>query len=102
MLIVGVVVLGIAVAWIWHGSLAARELANIAAKSACARGRVQFLDGTVAFAGLALGRPLSFPLRILRTYLFDYSDDGHRRSQGFVIVAAGRIEAIGLAPRSPH
>ena len=40
----------------WHSSLGARETANRIAREACSRAVVQLLDGTVAFAGLRLGR----------------------------------------------
>jgi hypothetical protein len=33
----------------------------------------------------------------LRTYTFDYTRDGFERSQGFVVLAGHRIEAVGLA-----
>ena len=41
---------------IWHISLDAREAANRIAKDTCSRAVVQFLDGTVAFAGFRLAR----------------------------------------------
>ena len=47
--------LAAAAVWFWQDSLAARESANAAAKEACTRLGLQFLDGTVAFARLALG-----------------------------------------------
>ena len=31
-----------------------------------------------------------------RTYLFDYSDDGVTRRQGFVVVCGRRVESVGL------
>jgi hypothetical protein len=31
-----------------------------------------------------------------RTYLFDYSEDGVTRRQGFVVVCARRVESVGL------
>ncbi len=41
---------------IWQTSLDAREAANRIAKDTCSRAVVQFLDGTVAFAGFRLTR----------------------------------------------
>jgi hypothetical protein len=41
---------------IWQVSLDAREAANRIAKDTCSRAVVQFLDGTVAFAGFRLAR----------------------------------------------
>jgi len=41
---------------IWQISLDAREAANRIAKDTCSRAVVQFLDGTVAFAGFRWAR----------------------------------------------
>jgi hypothetical protein len=87
---------------IWQTSLDAREAANRIAKDTCSRAVVQFLDGTVAFAGFRLtrhakaGRRL-LGTRLLRTYTFDYTSDGFERAQGFVVLAGLKLEAVGLA-----
>jgi len=39
------------------------------------------------------------PRFALRTYTFDYTSDGFERSQGFVVLAGQRLEAVGLAGR---
>src|ERR1700690_432036 len=54
-LVIGTGILGVAYK-AWENSLDARQTANRIAKDACARAVVQFLDGTVAFAGFRLGR----------------------------------------------
>ncbi len=82
---------------IWQLSLDAREAANRIAKDTCSRAVVQFLDGTVAFAGFRLGRQSCGKRRLLRTYTFDYTGDGVERAQGFVVLAGLRLEAVGLA-----
>src|ERR1700685_1691634 len=82
---------------VWEISLDAREAANRIAKDTCSRAVVQFLDGTVAFAGFRLARGSRARLRLLRTYTFDYTSDGFERSQGFVVLAGGRLEGGGLA-----
>jgi Protein of unknown function (DUF3301) len=79
----------------WDSALGAREAANRIARDACSRAVVEFLDGTVAFAGFRLRR--AGRLELLRTYTFDYSTDGFDRAQGFVIMAGERVEAVGLA-----
>jgi hypothetical protein len=58
---------------------------------------VQFLDGTVAFAGFRLTRNSQGKRRLLRTYTFDYTSDGVERAQGFIVLAGMRLEAVGLA-----
>jgi hypothetical protein len=81
----------------WQISMDAREAANRIAKETCSRAVVQFLDGTVAFAGLRLSRDSRGRRRLLRTYTFDYTSDGFERAQGFIVLAGGRLEAVGLA-----
>jgi Protein of unknown function (DUF3301) len=82
---------------LWQISLDAREAANRIAKDTCSRAVVQFLDGTVAFAGFSLTRNSDGKRRLLRTYTFDYTSDGFERAQGFIVLAGGRLEAVGLA-----
>jgi len=82
---------------VWQISLDAREAANRIAKDTCSRAVVQFLDGTVAFAGFSLTRNSRGKRRLLRTYTFDYTSDGFERAQGFIVLAGGRLEAVGLA-----
>jgi hypothetical protein len=82
---------------LWQTSLDAREAANRIAKDTCSRAVVQFLDGTVAFAGFRLTRDGTGRRRLLRTYTFDYTHDGFGRSQGFIVLAGLRLEAVGLA-----
>lgn len=82
---------------VWQISLDAREAANRIAKETCSRAVVQLLDGTVAFAGFRLTRDSRGKRRLLRTYTFDYTSDGFERAQGFIVLAGGRLEAVGLA-----
>jgi hypothetical protein len=82
---------------IWHLSLDAREIANRIAKDTCSRAVVQFLDGTVAFAGFRMARDASGRRRLLRTYTFDYTSDGFERAQGFIVLSGLKLEAVGLA-----
>lgn len=82
---------------IWQISLDTREAANRIAKDTCSRAVVQFLDGTVAFAGFRLTRNAAGKRRLLRTYTFDYTSDGFERAQGFIVLAGLRLEAVGLA-----
>jgi hypothetical protein len=82
---------------LWQTSLDARETANRIAKDACSRAVVQFLDGTVAFAGFRVARGIRGGRRLLRTYTFDYTSDGFERAQGFIVLAGLKLEAVGLA-----
>ena len=84
---------------LWQLALDSREAANRIAKDTCSRAVVQFLDGTVAFAGFRLARDAQRRRRLLRTYTFDYTSDGFERAQGFIVLAGLRLEAVGLAGR---
>ncbi|HKR36383.1 MAG TPA: DUF3301 domain-containing protein [Steroidobacteraceae bacterium] len=90
-------ILAAAVLWFWQDSLAARESANAAAMEACRRLGLQFLDGTVAFARLALVREAGW-LKLRRTYVFDYTATSIERRQGFVLLTGRRVESVGYAP----
>ncbi len=82
---------------VWQVSLDAREAANRIARETCSRAVVQFLDDTVAFAGFRWTRDARGRRRFLRTYTFDYTNDGFARAQGFIVMAGLRLEAVGLA-----
>ena len=96
-----VMLLAVAVLWFWQDSLAARESANAAAKEACTRLSLQFLDGTVAFARLQLVRVNGW-LQLRRTYVFDYTATSIERRQGFVLLTGRRVESVGYAPGESH
>lgn len=83
--------------WAWYATMAAREQANRAAREACGRQQLQMLDGTVALARAWPKRDRNGRLRLERTYAFEYTDDGHRRLQGFVIMLGRHVAAVGLA-----
>lgn len=89
-------------AWFWQAALRAREYANTVALDTCRTANVQFLDGTVAFSGMRPARDTSGRLTWRRSYVFDYTDDGTTRRQGFVILLGASLEAVGLAPRQMH
>lgn len=92
------VLLAVLLLWFWQDSMGTRERANFAAQSACERARVQFLDGTVAFARLAFARNEYGRLAFRRTYVFDYTIGTMERHQGFVVLLGHRVEAIGFDP----
>jgi hypothetical protein len=92
-----VIVLAAAAVWFWQNSLAAREAANAAAKESCSRLGLQFLDGTVAFARIALVR-VGGQIDLRRTYVFDYTATSIERRQGFVLLTGRQVESVGYAP----
>ena len=85
-------------ALLWVDSLRARERAVAAGRSACARYQLQFLDETVAFARLRLGRDEEGQLRILRTYTFEFSDTGNNRRHGSIVMLGGELLDLHLEP----
>jgi hypothetical protein len=85
-------------AYSWHATLRARELANSVAAETCRKLNVQFLDSTVAFTSLRPARDLTGRLALRRSYVFDYTEDGVSRRQGFVILRGRDLEAVGLEP----
>ena len=93
-----VAVLGGLLAFAWHASVAARAVANAAAHEACERAGLQLLDGTVVFKSWRAGRGPGGGPALVRTYLFDYSDDGATRRQGFVILRGRSVDVVGLGP----
>lgn len=94
--------LGGAVLFWWQASLAARDRANAAAREACERAGAQLLDGTVAFQRLRPARDDDGRFALRRTYVFDYSDDGRSRRQGFVVLRGTEVEVVGLGPVLVH
>ena len=88
--------LGAAAAALWHANLAAREAANRAAISACEQLRLQFLDGTVAFAGMRVVRGPGGWLTFRRNYVFDYTADSIARRRGFVVLTGPRVDSVGF------
>jgi hypothetical protein len=82
---------------VWQSALEAREAANRIARETCSRAVVQFLDETVAFAGFRWRRDDQGRRQLLRTYTFDYTNDGFERAQGFIVLSGARLKAVGLA-----
>jgi hypothetical protein len=89
-------VAGFAFVVFWLDTLGARESANEAARETCVATGGQLLDGTVAFRSLRIVRGDDGRPAFQRSYVFDYSHDGHTRHQGFVVVVGRRVESVGL------
>jgi hypothetical protein len=87
-----------ALALLWQANVEARTTANEAALAACAEAGAQLLDGTVAFRSWRFTRGSDDRLGLRRQYVFDYSDDGVSRRQGFVVLRGRDVELVGLGP----
>jgi hypothetical protein len=88
----------VAGALLWTDSLRARERAVQAGRSACERYQLQFLDDTVSFARIRLGRNHDGELRIARTYTFEFSDTGNNRRHGAIVMLGGELQDVHLEP----
>lgn len=71
-----------------------RELALQAVQRAGERDDFQLLDQSVHINRLSLSRDERGRWKIWRQYRFDYSFDGVRREQGFVIMLGKRLQAV--------
>lgn len=86
------------VAFFWIDSLRARERALAAGRAACERYAVQFLDETVAFARLRLGRDDEGRLKLARTYTFEFSDTGNNRRLGAIVLLGTALQDVQMEP----
>jgi hypothetical protein len=84
--------------FLWLDSLRARERAVKAGRTACERYQLQFLDDTVSFARMRLGRDPEGQLKISRTYTFEFSDDGNNRRQGAIVMLGGELQDLQMEP----
>ena len=83
---------------LWIDSLKARERAVQAGRTACERYELQFLDDTVSFARMRLGRDEEGQLKIARTYTFEFSDTGNNRRHGAIVMLGGKLSDLQLEP----
>ena len=90
------ILLILALLWLWRDSARSRELAVRAARSACAQSGAQFLDGTVSLVALRLCRKSSGSMALCRAYSFDFSLDGEQRRSGAVSMQAQAIVDLVL------
>lgn len=84
--------------FLWLDSLRARERAVQAGRAACQRYDLQFLDDTVSFTRIRLGRDEDGQLRLARTYTFEFSDTGDNRRQGAIVMLGGELQDVRLEP----
>ena len=82
--------------WFVWDSLKVREAANAAMRAAC-----NVEEDTVALESVW---PLSNDegqLTLRRIYGFEYSDTGHTRHKGRIVMLADTVSSLELGPRSP-
>lgn len=84
--------------WFWVDSLRARERALAAARSACERNGLQFLDETVAGSGLRLARDDSGRIQLRRVFVFEFSDTGNNRRHGSITLLGAQVQDVYTEP----
>lgn len=82
--------------YLWQNALHARDLARTRAHALCVDQGLQLLDQTVSLAGVRVSRNAQSHLRMLRTYRFEVSIDGHDRHRGSLQMQDGRILSWSL------
>ena len=87
-------------AWFWWDSLQKREIALTAARQACERAGVQFLDGSVALRKLKLRRDDMQRARFYREFAFEYSTQGDDRQAGWVWLLGARVVDVTLVEQT--
>lgn len=95
LLISFLLVMGIGL-WFWRDSLGAREQARAASARACQQSNVQLLDDTVALERLWPRRDHHGRLKWERLYVFEFTDTGHRRQTGSVLLVGWRVEVVQM------
>jgi hypothetical protein len=75
----------------WSAARAAAERAEEVGRNACNAANVQWLDQTVHASGIRLRRGSDGRLGFERTFRFEYSEDGHDRHVGRLVLRGGRL-----------
>jgi len=86
----------VAIAWLWHDSLGAREAAVRAARDACVAEGLMFLDDTVGITSLKPARDDEGRVKLQRAYEFEYSDTGNNRLKGSVVMLGDRVLLLNI------
>ncbi len=85
-----------ALGWFLWDSLKVREIANQAMRSTCKAEGLLFLDDTVALQSLRPTRDDDGRLRLRRVYRFEYSDTGHNRRIGSVVMMGYTVSIVDI------
>ncbi len=99
--LMAVLLLG-AIVWFWFDSLKARESGLAAARRACQREGLQFLDETVVGHGFKFARDDKGYLVLRRGFDFEYSLSGDDRYLGAVIIEGRDIVLVDTTQHRSH
>lgn len=90
-----------AVAWFWFDSLKAREAGVDAARRACQREGLQFLDETVVGRAIRLARNDQGHVVLRRAFDFEYSVRGDDRYRGAIVMQGRDVVLLDMAAHRP-
>ncbi len=82
----------------WWRTNKAKQMAYRIAKRQCSKSTVQFLDDSVALAGLRFKRGQSGRMSLMRTFRFEFATLGDERYQGEVVLLGFRLQSVNLEP----
>lgn len=94
-----IVLLLLAISWLWYDSMGAREAGVKAVRTACAAEGLQLLDETIAITRLRPGRDRAGRFCWFRAYQFDYSETGENRRSGVVHLLGRDVVFLNLGLR---
>lgn len=90
-----ILLIAVSLGWaFWSAARAAAERAEEVGRDACNAANVQWLDQTVHASGIRLRRGSDGRLGFERTFRFEYSEDGHDRHVGRLVLRGGRLVAF--------
>ncbi|MBS1210875.1 MAG: hypothetical protein H6R19_3273 [Proteobacteria bacterium] len=95
-------ILLILVTWYWLAGLKAREIGIAAAREACRRENLQFLDDTVAQNGIRIVRAEDGSLQLQRSFAFEYSLSGDDRRPGSVTLLGHHVVMLCTEAAPPQ
>jgi len=84
--------------WFWLDGVRTREIGVLAARGACRREGVQFLDDTVSLRSLRLARDDNGRMCPQRVYEFEYSASGNDRLRGSVMLRGKEVVMLEIGP----
>jgi len=93
-------IVGAAAFFLFTAARAAAERAAAIGRDACAAAGVQWLDQSVHATGMRLRRREDGWLGIERSFRFDYSEDGHDRHSGRVVLLGERLTGFSGPSRA--
>ncbi|MBF0418216.1 MAG: DUF3301 domain-containing protein [Magnetococcales bacterium] len=98
----GAILFLMALAWVWHGSMRARETAMNEARAICHKMAWTWLDETVSLKSLGVARDENGRLHVRRIYTFRYLEAGHLIRDGVVMLLGDVIQTVLLDTVARH